>query len=224
MRDKKTKPKHEDTKAMREKLEALEKELESVQTERDDLLGKLQRVSADYANFEKRMAKQATNTVAYEKESIIKTLLPTAHDLERTLQESHATESVEAVLKGVQIVYDKMIKALASHGVEQIHVLLGETLDPTRHEAIRCREEPDQPDQVILEELEKGYQLNGRVILPSKVIVNRRQAARPPEQEHEPCVEGDPPSNRGPEARDTSMPEQATDEAEAPSDRETETE
>ena len=224
MRDKKTKSKDEDNKAMHEKIEALQQELESVQTERDELLGKLQRVSADYANFEKRMTKQVRNTVAYEKKSIIKTLLPTLHDLERTLRESHAPESTEAVLKGVQIIYDEMVKALATHGVEQIHVLLGETFDPTRHEGIECRVNPDEPDQVVLEESEKGYQLNGQVILPSKVVVNRRPAAPPPEQENEPRVEGGTPSIRGYDAPDTSAPEQAKDETEASSERDTETE
>ena len=223
MRDKKTKSKDEDNKAMHEKIEALQEELESVQTERDELLGKLQRVSADYANFEKRMTKQVRNTVAYEKKTIIKTLLPTLHDLERTLREPHATESTEAVLKGVRIIYDEMVKALATHGVEQIHAL-GETFDPIRHEAIDCWENPDEPDQVVLEESEKGYQLNGQVILPSKVVVTRRPAARPPEQENEPPVEGGTPSIRGYDAPDTSAPEQATDETEASSERDTETE
>jgi molecular chaperone GrpE len=54
----------------------LDRQLQELQAEKDETLGKLQRVSADYANFQKRVARQTADTIAYEKELIIKTLLP----------------------------------------------------------------------------------------------------------------------------------------------------
>ena len=209
MREKKIKPKSEDAKAMGEQIEALQQELESVTKERDELLGKLQRVSADYANFQKRVPKQVSDSVAYEKESIIKTLLPTLDNFEHTLQKSHAAESVDIVLEGVRIIYDQMVGAMRSHGVEQIHAQ-DEMFDPAQHEAMMRKEDPEREDGVVLEEFQKGYRLNGRVIRPSKVVVNRLPGQCPPA----------PKAPAPPEEAS----EQATDEAETASEPETEME
>jgi molecular chaperone GrpE len=63
-------------KAQEGELEELHKQIESLKKEKDELFAKLQRVSADYANFQKRVPKQISDTIAYEKERIIKSLLP----------------------------------------------------------------------------------------------------------------------------------------------------
>jgi molecular chaperone GrpE len=207
MKDKKSKAKSEDAKGLRKEVEALQEELETVQKERDELLGKLQRVSADYANFQKRIPKQISDSVAYEKESIIRTLLPTLDNFEHTLQKSHAAETVDIVLEGVRIIYDQMTATLKAHGVEPVHAQ-DEKFDPAQHEAMMRREEPDKEDGVVLEEFQKGYRLNDRVIRPCKVVVNQLQTQEPPGED----------SRGEPEADEA--PEQATDETEAPSDRE----
>jgi molecular chaperone GrpE len=61
---------------------------------------------------------------------------------------------------------------LKSHNVEQIKAL-GEVFDPVLHQAIRQNTEPDKGQDVVLEEFQKGYKLNGRVIRPSRVVVNK---------------------------------------------------
>lgn len=176
MKDKKSKPKDETT---HEEIESLHKQLEALQSERDDLFGKLQRVSADYANFQKRTARQVAESIAYEKEHLIKTLLPTLDNFDHTFEKSQAAESVEAVLAGIRIVYDQMLDTLRSHGVEVVEAM-GQPFDPSRHEAMMRREDPDREDNTILEEFQKGYALNGRVVRPSKVIVNKRACAEAP--------------------------------------------
>lgn len=203
MKDKKIKPNDENAKAMREEIEAIQKQLEDVQNERDDLLGKLQRVSADYANFQKRMSKQVADSIAYEKEHFIKTLLPMLDNFEHTLEKSHAAESVDVVLQGVRIVYDQMLDILRSHGIETIQAL-DEQFDPTHHEAMMRREDPEHEDNTILEEFQKGYKLNGRVIRPSKVIVNKLACTEAPPQD-EPSSEAtdETPSPDDQESTDT---------------------
>jgi len=211
MKDKKIKPNNEDAKALREEIETLEEQLAGMQKERDELLDKLQRLSADYANFQRRVPKQINDSVAYEKERIIRTLLPALDNLEHTLRESHSAESVEVVLEGVRIIYDQMAEVFKSYGVEPIHAL-NETFDPALHEAMLRREDPEREDGVVLEEFQKGYRLNERVIRPCKVVVNRVPAPEPAGSEET--------TESQPEA----APEQTTEESEAPSERETETE
>lgn len=133
---------------------------------------KLQRVSADFANFQKRSPRQISDAISYEKETIIKSLLPVLDNFEHTLGKADSAEDVKVLIKGIEIVYDQMLSVLKSHNVEQIEAL-GEQFNPAYHEAMMQKKEPKREDNIVLEEFQKGYKLNGRVIRPSKVIVNK---------------------------------------------------
>jgi molecular chaperone GrpE len=186
MKDKKkAKPDEEkEAKSRDDEFEKLREERDALQNEKNELLGKLQRVSADYANFQKRVPKQISDTLAYEKEKIIKTLLPALDNLEHTFQNAHSAENVDALIKGIRIIYDQMLDILESHGVEQIKAL-GEHFDPSQHEAVMQRSEPDKENNTVLEEFQKGYKLNDRVIRPTKVVVNKLASEEPPEEKQE---------------------------------------
>jgi len=186
MKDKrKEKPREEkETEHKKNELQQFQEQFTVLEKEKDELLGKLQRVSADYANFQKRAPKQISDTIAYEKEKIIKTLLPALDNFEHMLQKAHSAESADILLKGVRIIYDQMLDILKSHGVEQIDAL-EEQFDPAIHEAMMQRAEPDKENNIVLEEFQKGYKLNGRVIRPSKVIVNKLETEEVPESQGE---------------------------------------
>ena len=164
-----------------EKAEQLGAELESIKQEKDELFAKFQRVSADYVNFQKRVPKQIADSVALEKETIIKSLLPAFDNFDHTLDKAKHAENIEDVIKGVEIIYGQMVDILKSFGVEQINAL-GEKFDPTVHQAMMQRNEPDKEEGIILEEFQKGYSLNGRVIRPNKVVVNKQSAEEEKEQ------------------------------------------
>jgi len=167
------KPKEqEEPKAKNSELEKFRQQIEDLQKEKDELFGKLQRVSADYINFQKRVPKQIADTIAYEKEKIIKTLLPVLDNFEHTLQNAHLAESSDVLVKGIRIIYDQMLDILKTRGVEPIKAL-DEKFDPALHEAIMQKTEPEREENIVLEEFQKGYKLNGRVIRPSRVIVNK---------------------------------------------------
>ncbi|MHC4438719.1 MAG: nucleotide exchange factor GrpE [Planctomycetota bacterium] len=172
--------------------------IESLRVEKDELFAKLQRVSADYANFQKRMPKQITDSIAYEKERVIKTLLPALDNFEHTLQNAHSAEDVDVLVKGIRIIYDQLLDILKSHNVEQIEAL-GERFDPAMHQAMTQQSDPGKEENTVLEEFQKGYSLNGRVIRPSKVIVNKLpeeqqgngQESKPPQQREDECEQKD---------------------------------
>ena len=179
--------------AAKDELEELRSKIDNLQKEKDELFAQLQRVSADYDNLQKRTARQIVETIGYEKEKIIKTILPALDNFEHTLQNAHSDENVDALLKGIQIIYDQMLDVLKSHNVEQIEAL-GEVFNPALHEAMMRKAEPEKKENIVLEEFQKGYKLNGRVIRPSKVIVNKltqeqpaRQKKEPPEQTTNEC-------------------------------------
>ena len=155
--------------------------IEDLQKEKDELFAKLQRVSADYDNLQKRTAKQIAESISYEKERTIKAILPALDNFEHTLQNASSVETVDVFLKGTQIIYDQMLDILKSLNVEQIKAQ-GEIFDPVMHEAVMQKTEPEQEENIVLEEFQKGYTLNGRVIRPSKVIVNKLTQEQPAEK------------------------------------------
>ncbi|MHC4744604.1 MAG: nucleotide exchange factor GrpE, partial [Planctomycetota bacterium] len=110
--------KHKSTKA--KKGERCEATVEELLVEKAELLAQLQRVSADYANFQKRVPKQISDSVAYQKERLIKSLLPVLDNLEHTLANAGSAEDIDVLAKGVQIIHDQMLDILKSHDVEQI--------------------------------------------------------------------------------------------------------
>jgi molecular chaperone GrpE len=142
------------------------------------LHGRLQRVSADYANFQKRVPKQISDTIGYEKERIIKTLLPVLDNFERMMQNAHSSENVDVLVKGIKIIYDQFLDILKSHNVERIEAL-GKRFDPVLHQAIRQQSDPEKEQNIVLEEFQKGYKLNEWVIRPSMVIVNKLPEEKP---------------------------------------------
>lgn len=171
--------------ATTDESEELRSKTENLQKEKDELFAKLQRVSADYDNFQKRTARQIVDTIGYEKEKIIKTILPALDNFEHTLQNAHSVENADALLKGIKIIYDQMLDILKLHNVEQIKAL-GEVFNPALHEAMMQKNEPEQEENIVLEEFQKGYTLNGRVIRPAKVIVNKLTQEQPAKQNEEP--------------------------------------
>lgn len=183
---------HQSAKA--NKGEKPEATVEELLVEKAELLGQLQRVSADYANFQKRVPKQISDSVAYQKERLIKSLLPVLDNLEHTLANAGTAEDVDVLVKGIQIIHDQMLDILKSHDVEQIQAL-GEMFDPSKHEAMMRRSEVERQDNVVLDEFQKGYMLNERAIRPSKVIVNKHAV-----EESEPAEKAEAPDEGGDEA------------------------
>ncbi len=162
----------ESAKTKNHNLEKLKKQIESLQQEKDETFKKLQRISADYANFQKRIPKQIADDIAYEKEKIIQTLLPLIDNFEHMLQNAVSSENAEPLIKGIRIIYEQLLGILKSYGAEQIDAQ-GEKFDPALHQAMLRKSEPELPEDIILEVFQKGYKLGDRVIRPSKVVVNK---------------------------------------------------
>lgn len=172
-----------DTASSNEKtIKELQSSIETLQKQKDEIFAQLQRVSADYINYQKRVPKQISDTLHYEKERIIKSLLIILDNFERTIQSAGKSENVDACTKGIRIIYDQMLDILKSHGVEQM-VTSGQKFDPSLHDAIIKRIDADKEDNIVLEEFQKGYLLNGKVIRPGKVAVNKLPVVEPKQEE-----------------------------------------
>jgi molecular chaperone GrpE len=192
MSEKDTKKASKENKLLEKKVEELEKQLGEIAAEKQQTFEQLQRVSADYANYQKRAPKQIADSVAYEKKAILRSLLPSVDNFEHALCHASAAtcdEAVDNLVKGIQLAFDHMLDALKMHGVKRIEAL-GQPFDPNLHEAMMRRSDPGKDDNTVLEVYQAGYMMGDQVLRPSKVIVNMIEQEQPathqtPEEEAE---------------------------------------
>lgn len=160
------------------KSEAVEQENPlTPEQERDELLGRLQRLAADYQNYQKRSQKEVSQAREFANESLIKQLLPVLDDMERAMQAARENaHDDDPLLKGMQLVHDNMLNTLTKFGVETIESK-GQQFDPEKHSAMMQQETTDAEPMTVLQEVQKGYLLKGRAIRPAAVIVAKAPEA-----------------------------------------------
>ena len=134
--------------------------------QKDDYL----RLAADFDNFKKRTRRDAEQQAAAQKDAFIVDLLPVLDNLERALTSGQSSSS-EKLQQGVTMTLEQLGQLLNRHGIEVV-ADVGRQFDPHRHEAVSVRHDPCQPDQIVLEVIQRGYCRGGKMFRPAKVIVN----------------------------------------------------
>jgi molecular chaperone GrpE len=142
--------------------------LGEVKRERDEYLELARRTRADFENYRKRVAKEASEARARGKAELARELLPAIDNLERALQSS---DEDDPLAKGVALVLDELRAKLRDAGVEAYDPV-GERFDPELHEALSTRAEEGTGAGVVVETVDKGYRLNGQVLRPARVVVS----------------------------------------------------
>ena len=140
----------------------------------EELSGKVLRLQADFENTRKRLEREKQDFVKFANEGIILELLNVLDDLERSvsLAETHK-EDLTAFLKGVEMILAHLYEMLKEYGLKPIDAE-GKIFDPHYHEALVQVENKDLPEHTVVEELQKGYLLNERVIRTAKVKVSKK--------------------------------------------------
>lgn len=135
---------------------------------------KFLRLQADFDNTRKRIEREKQDFVKFANEGIILELLNVLDDLERTtsLAETHR-EDFAAFLKGVEMILAHLYEMLKEYGLKPIDAE-GKKFDPNYHEALLQVENKELPENTVVEELQKGYLLNERVIRTAKVKVSKK--------------------------------------------------
>ena len=125
---------------------------------------------ADFDNYKKRAARDREDTFRFAEMDILKDVLPAVDNLELAL--SNAKEKAEdPFVKGVQLVYDTLLKSLKDHGAEPFESV-GKDLDTARMEAIATLPSPDVPEGKVLIESKKGWMLKDKVLRAAQVVVS----------------------------------------------------
>jgi Molecular chaperone GrpE (heat shock protein) len=128
------------------------------------------RTLAEFQNFRRRMEEENRRHAQFANEELIRALLPVLDNFERALAAADKNKSFEALMGGVAMTHRQLMDLLKKSGVEPIETK-GKAFDPNFHEAVDRVADSDQPDNTIVQELQKGYMMNSRVLRPSLVKV-----------------------------------------------------
>lgn len=152
-------------------MEILKKEVEQLKQEKEESYQKVLRIQAEFDNYKKRMIRERETANKYKAQDIVNELLPAIDNFERALQVD-VSEVQESFVEGISMVYRMLKDVLKAQNVEEIETV-GEEFDPNLHHAVMQIEDDEVESNKIVEEMQKGYMLNDRVIRPAMVKVNK---------------------------------------------------
>jgi molecular chaperone GrpE len=148
-----------------------EKQISELKAKADELNDKYLRLYSEFDNFRKRTAKEKIELMQSAGEDVFKSILPVLDDFERAIKSNSETTDIKAVNDGVNLIFNKFKSTLTQKGLAEMNAV-GATFDADIHEAITNIPAPsDDLKGKVVEELEKGYSLNGKIIRFAKVVI-----------------------------------------------------
>lgn len=137
-----------------------------------------QRTAADFQNYRKRMERDRGEMVRFASSDLVLRLLPVLDNLRRSAGYIPGESSVEVqnIFSGFRAIEQQFDVLLKNHGLERIVVKPGDQFDPVEHEAITHEPHDSIPSDHVIEIVEDGYRLGGRLLRPAKVKVSNRQS------------------------------------------------
>ncbi len=149
-------------------------ELARLRGERDELFARLQRVSAEFDNFQKRTRREREKWSQDVTRGLLGSFLPVLDTIELAVAAFDAPAKDPAALRqGVELVREELRRQLAAHGVTQIEAAVGAPFDADRHQAITAQEDPEATAEVVAFVARAGYQVGDFVIRPAQVGVKK---------------------------------------------------
>jgi molecular chaperone GrpE len=152
---------------------SVDNDVEILNNQIAELKDKYLRLVADFDNFRKRSAKEKLEIIQTASKDLITTLLPVLDDSERAEKQMQVTQDIEAIKEGEKLVFAKLRNTLQSKGLKAMETI-GQDFNPEFHEAITEIPAPnDSLKGKVLDEVEKGYYLNDKIIRFAKVVVGK---------------------------------------------------
>jgi len=153
--------------------EDLQETLEALRAERDELKERFLRLAAETENYKKRSEREKAEFLKRSNQALVKELLPVLDNLERALAAAGESQDQKGLLEGLELTRQELWKVLERHGLERVEAL-GQTFDPEYHEAMMQQEDPEVEENTVLQELQKGYLFQGRLLRPAMVVVSKK--------------------------------------------------
>lgn len=155
------------------KVAQLEAALLSSEAKLKDQQDSVLRAKAEVENMRRRTETEIDKARKYALNKFAEELLPVIDNLERAIQSADAeNEAVKPIIEGVELTHKTFVDAVGKFGLKEINPE-GETFNPEMHQAMSIQESPDHESNTVMFVMQKGYELNGRVIRPAMVMVSK---------------------------------------------------
>jgi len=174
---------------IKDRIDELQKQLQATIKEKNEserkaaeYLDRLKRLQADMENIQKIARRQVETVTSQASERLLLKLLPSVDALRQAVKIAGSAESLQQdeVVVGLKMLQKQLAEVLESEGLEEIPAE-GKPLDPELHEVVSYVETNECPENTVLEEVRKGYTLNGKVIRTSLVVVSKKPKPEPSE-------------------------------------------
>jgi molecular chaperone GrpE len=157
-------------KSLEDKIGELEETLAIKEAEAKSNWDKFLRERADLENYRKRVQKEKEEILKYGNESLIMEILPVIDNMERAL--SHASEEPHVgIIEGIKLTHAMLLSTLKKFGVTPIETTRGCPFDPAFHQAMQQVPGSDLPSNTVVDEFQRGYMINDRLLRPAMVSV-----------------------------------------------------
>lgn len=161
--------------------EVLERSVEELACELDesrglalDYLNHLQRLTAEFDNYKKRMDRERAEIIEYASFDLVAELIDVMENMERGIASARDSEDRDSILKGMEMVYNQLKSILESRGLEPIDAV-GQKFDHQCHEAMMKEQTDECPNNTVIEEFQRGYRIKDRVVRYSKVKLSENK-------------------------------------------------
>jgi len=169
------------------RVKALEKKIESLEQESKASYDRLLRISAEFDNYKKRIAREMEDFRKYANEFLLVELLSVADNLERAVDSAKSDASERtSIIEGVSLTLKDIGKIFEKFGVEPIDCV-GKPFDPAHHQAVLQEENEEHDEVTVLKELQRGYRYKDRLLRPAMVVVSKSKKSAIPKEEPEPA-------------------------------------
>ena len=152
-----------------------EERIEKAESEAKEAYDRFLRASAELENYKKRTQKEMAEFRKYANASLVKELLGVVDNLERAIESSNGSNEEGRLSEGLNLTLKELLKIFKTFHASPIEAL-GKPFDPSYHQAMMQQETTDQPENIVLDELQKGYMIHDRLLRPAMVVVSKSPA------------------------------------------------
>ena len=153
-----------------DEVAGLLQENERLKMEVQESADKAVRATAELDNIRKRTSRDIENAHKYALERFVNELLPVVDSMELGINASQSAEDIESLREGMDLTLKMLFDCMGKFGVKTIDPA-GEKFDPEWHEAVSMQELKDSKPGHVVTVIQKGYELNGRLVRPAMVVV-----------------------------------------------------
>lgn len=154
------------------KMKEMKAKLKTAEQEAKENYDRFLRVSAEFENYKKRSAREMSEFRKFSNESLIKEMLSVVDNLERALDSSRSDKQADTgLVQGVDMTLKEILNIFEKFSVKPVESL-GKPFDPAFHQAVMQEETDGHPENIVTNEMQKGYMMHDRLIRPSMVAVS----------------------------------------------------